>query len=92
MPEGRGLCLASTWYRKASLADTSPRTMRGIGQHDNLPVCNRNLQEAEPYTPMDAVLHWQPDTFVPCSQAAGALSRKLIKLSSGKGAQCPCPN
>ncbi len=75
----RGLCLASTWFRKASLADTSPRTVRGIGQHDNLPVCNQNLPEAERYAPMDVVLPWPSPSFNGCVQEPNYSS----------GGQCP---
>ena len=41
-----------------STRDTSPRTIRGIGHHDKVPVCNQNLPEAERSRIWDAVLPW----------------------------------
>ncbi len=50
--EPRGPALVST-------RDTSPRTMRGIGHHDKVPVYNQNVPEAERCVySLDAVLPW----------------------------------
>ncbi len=74
MHECRGLCLRSTATRKgdpsalASARDTSPRTMRGIGHPDKVPVCIQNMPDTEHSAPMCVVLPWPRGCLHPAYQ------------------------